>query len=898
VNNNILLLDSRNLLYRSFYSLKDLKSKKGVPTGAIFGFCKTFLSLAKKFKPESILIFDDSKKLFRKSISESYKSNRKQTPCELISQIDLLKEFLEAIKVNIYSIDGLEADDLIVHSAKDLSDRYNVVVVTSDKDMQFLALSDNIQIFDPKKNTIVDKVDIESKFGSGVSEEKIWLYYSLCGDKSDDVVGVPGVGDKAAMKISSKYDSIDDMYKRIEYDNEASKRLKKSIIENKCSAMVSYELVKPMIIRDKEFIEKIKNFDDKFDPSNIENAYEFFMQYDMNSLVPKKRQGEIIDSADSIIPRASDNFVTLIYNNTRKEELLGKIDASSIVALDTETRGGDPRKCILVGFSICVDRSEAWYFPMVINGKETENVDFGVYVLKKLFFEKKLLMHNATFDIHAIYNKIGVMPNDIFDTMIAAHILLGNQKIGLKELSKTLLGEKMRSFGSVLEYGNYKFFDEVPLEDAGKYAATDARQTFLLYEHLKGIISESQNSNLFDNIEMPLIEVLCDIENTGICCDKSVLDSMAVLIDSELKKTKHEILKCSGMNSFNPMSSKQVSDLLFVKLGLKEVYKTAIKRQSSTNMRTLERLCHVHPIANLILSYRVLFSLLSKYANGLVKYIEPDGRIHTHFQQMNVSTGRLSTINPNLQNIPRDSDVKFSIRSAFIVGQGKKIISLDYSHIELRVLAHITKDSLLCDMFNQNIDIHSKTASEIFSVSIDRVTKEQRQLAKKINFSIIYGLSAYGLSKELNISKKEAGEYIDKYKLTFPLVFSWMDSVKEEAEKNGFVKTLFGRKREIPELLDSNDNVKKYGFRMAVNTIIQGTAAEIVKIGMISVHKFLKDNPKLGGKIVLQIHDEILIEADENFSDETASQCRKIMENAVDFAIPFSVDCEVANCWK
>jgi DNA polymerase I len=896
--NNTLLLDSRNLLYRSFYSLRELKSKEGIPTGAIYGFCKTLLSLIKKFKPLSVLAFDDSKDLFRKSISESYKSNRKKTPDELISQIDLLKEFLNAIKVPFYSIDGLEADDLIVHSAKALSDRCNVIVITSDKDMQFLSLNENIQIFDPKKNAIIDKFDIENKFGSGVSEEKIWLYYSLCGDKSDGVVGVPGVGDKAAMKIVSRYESIDDLYKQIKLDNEVSSKLKKTIIENKCSAVVSYELVKPMLIKDKEFIEKIKSFDSKFDPANIENAYEFFMQYDMSSLVPKYRQKEIVASSDSSIPRASDNFNALIYDGSKKEEFLDKINAASIVALDTETRGGDPRKCILVGFSICVDKSEAWYFPLVINGKETEYVEFGVHVLKKLFSEKKLLMHNATFDVHAIYQKIKVIPNDIFDTMIAAHILLGNQKIGLKELSKTLLGEKMRSFGSVLEYGNYQFFDEVPIEDAGKYAATDARQTFLLYEHLRNLICEAKNSDLFDNIEMPLIEVLCDIENTGICCNKSILESMAVLIDAELTKTKQEILKCAGVCSFNPMSSKQVSDLLFVKLGLKEVYKTAIKKKSSTNMRTLEKLCYVHPIANLILSYRILFSLLSKYANGLVKYIEPDGRIHTHFQQMNVSTGRLSTINPNLQSIPRSSDVKFSIRSAFAVGQGKKIISLDYSHIELRVLAHITEDPLLCDMFNRSIDVHSKTASEIFLVEISNVTKEQRQLAKKINFSIIYGLSAYGLSKELNISKKEAGEYIDKYKSTFPSVFSWMDNIKKEAEGNGFVKTLFGRKREIPELLDKNDNVKKYGFRMAVNTIIQGTAAEIVKLGMILVHKFLKDNPDLKGKIVLQIHDEILIEADERFADEIAAKCKKIMKDAVDFKVPFSINCETEICWK
>jgi DNA polymerase I len=739
---------------------------------------------------------------------------------------------------------------------------------------------------------------VEKRFWTGVSEEQIWLYYALCGDKSDNVMGVSGIGDKAALKISSKYQSIDNLYKNIDIDNELSKKIKKLVVENKNSAIISYELVKSMQIKDSEFIDNINNFNLKFCNSKIENAYRFFIKYDMQSLIPKDRLKDAIETAEYNIPKASDNFKTLLFDTSKKEELLKKIDASSIVALDTETRGGDPRKGTLVGFSICMEKSEAWYFPMLLNGEKTDYFDFGIKVLKKLFFEKKLLMHNAIFDMHSIYRLINTMPENIFDTMIAAQILLGNQKIGLKELSKKLLGEKMRSFGSVLEYGNYQFFDEVPIDIASKYAATDARQTFLLYDYLQDLIREAGTSKLFEEIEMPLIRVLCDIENTGISCDKQSLEKMGAVLEEQLRKTKCEILKCSNIESFNPMSSKQVSELLFVKLGLNDIYKTSIKKQSSTNMKTLERLCDAHPVANLILSYRILFSLLSKYVNGLVKYIELDSRIHTHFQQMNVATGRISTINPNLQSIPRHSDTTVSIRTAFTAPDGKKIISLDYSHIELRVLAHIANDKFLRDMFKHGVDVHSKTASEIFSIDIDSVTKKQRQLAKKINFGIIYGLSAYGLSKELNISKKEAGEYIDKYRTTFPSVFVWMDKVKEESEKKGFVTTLFGRKREIPELLDRNENIKKYGFRMAINTIIQGTAAEVVKTGMIKVHKFLKENPVFESKMVLQIHDEILIESNEKYACEVADKCKHIMEKSIIFEVPFNVDCEIGKYWK
>ncbi len=893
----ILLIDTYNLLYRSFYALKEMRNSENIHVGGIYGLCKTFSFLIKKFNPDYIYAFKDTISQKRIDIFNDYKKNRDQAPSELKYQKKLVEDFFKLINLNYFFLDGFEADDLIVNTAKKLSliDNVEIHVVSADKDLKFLALNEKITIYDPLKNKEIKKSDLEKEFFENVTKESIWLYYALLGDASDGIPGISGIGKKTALELSKNYKNIENLY--------LEKTTHAKLIDKKKDLELFFTLIKPFEIQ-----EEIFNFDficdkNKWKNSNLKNAYSFFKKLEFNSLLPKDFQGKFSTNNYNNDPinlkHSNETFETIIYSSEKYEQLFNEINNSTAIAFDTETRGGDPRKNKCIGFSLCTNKSTAWYFTLILNNEKVDDFDEKILILEKIISKNTpFVFHNALFDLHVIYRLINKIPKVIFDTIIAAHIFFGNtRKIGLKELSKTILNEKMNDFSDIVEHGKYEFLDMAPIENVAKYAAADSCQTLKLYEYFLNKIYEEKNKILFDEIEMPLISVLFSIENNGIYCEKEKLMKNEIIFENELKEIKNKIIEFTKNKSFNPMSSKQVLELLFIDLKLISEEKTEKTKVQSTRISILEKLIDRHPIVKLIVRYRTLSSLLSRYIKGLSEYIEKDNRIHTHFQQMITATGRLSTMNPNLQNIPRDKDAdSFSVRSSFSAPEEKKIISLDYSHVELRVLAHFSKDPQLIYTFENNIDIHKKTAAQIFEKEIEEVTKEERQFAKKINFGISYGMSAHGLSREIAITRTEAKKYLDIYKLAYSGMFSWMDSIIEKAEADGFVETLFKRKRIIPEIKDQNKSIKMYGMRIAVNTIIQGSAAEIMKKGMIEVYNFLKKENL--GIMTLQIHDEILIEIDEKNSEKVAIEAKNIMENSLKLNVPLEVEYKIGNSWE
>jgi DNA polymerase-1 len=895
-----IIIDSLNLLYRSFYSLKDMRNSKNIHVGAFFGFVKTFLKLTKKFNPDSIIITSDSLCKKRIEIFPKYKEHRQSTPLELENQKEFINDFFKLIKLPIFKLDGYEADDIICEIANDISKNKNsAIIISSDKDLHHLALLENINIFDPLKDMYIDKKWIYEKYGTEVTYEQILLYYSLCGDSADGFNGIKGIGDKLSKNIIKNYKSIDLLYKNFENDNELTKKQKDLLNNGRESAYESYNLVKSIPIDMLIF----KNYEKKckFNKKNLFNANVLFDKLECNSLIidPENYKKTKINNNNENIPYAYSNIKIKIYSYEYTEEIKSKIKNSKTIAIDTETRGGDPRNSIIVGYSMCFSQEESWYIPLIINGIKSIDYTEKLNFLLLIEPEKYCIMHNAIFDLH-VFKNAGIKINAIiYDTMIVAHVFKEN-KIGLKDLSVNLLKEKMYSFEETIEKGRYKYFDEVPIEKAASYAATDARQTYMLYCYYQQKLNLNENKKIklfLDEIEMPLIKVLFQMELNGINCDRNILEEQEKIIQKNLKTLEKEILNIipEKFKYLNPLSNNQVGILLYDELNLKTNQKTKKQKLKSTSQKTLYEINDKHPVVSMIIKYRALHSISSHFTKGLICYIKEDGRIYTNYQQTIVTTGRLSTVNPNLQNIPIDQD-EISIRKAFNTKNNNLIGSFDYSQIELRVLAHISNDKNLINAFLNNEDIHLKSASYIFKKNINEISNKERQVAKKINFSIIYGLSAYGLSNDLKISTTEAKNYIDEYKKLYPEVFIWIDATCKNASENGYIETYFGLKRYINELKDKNNTIRAYGNRIAINTIIQGTAAEIMKKSMIKVHEYLNKNNN--GKIILQIHDEILIEFKEINKHKIEKDIKNIMENIVDFKIPILVNTNIDKYWK
>lgn len=928
---SLFIVDGSYLLYRSFYALKPLYTADGTPTQAIYGFCRTIKKFIDEFDPQNIVVAWDHKgKTFRSEIYADYKATRQAPPNELFTQKEEIIKFLDLIGICQISVEGYEADDLIYSIVKDNQDKdqeKNIIIVCPDKDL-FQLLDKNVLVFDPFKERLIDKKTYEEE--RGIKVDRINLYYSLLGDTSDNIPGVAGIGEKSAKDLVNQFESLDDIYKNL--DKIEKERIRKSLEEHKEDAFLSAKLFTL-----KYHKIPLKSKDYEFDKKNWDNAGEFFRKFEFKSLLktvsikepknvssgeqqgslfgsygqetisnPQHISGEEKQKAKSV--NYSEWTCILVQTPEVLEKMITELKESDVFALDTETTGGDSLKDALVGFSVAVNEKEAYYVPLAHINVEHEpqlNREETLAKLKPIFESKhiKKVLHNAKFDKLVLSQYDIWLQNIVFDTLIAASLIKKEwQKINLKSLSDFYLGEPMQKFKDVI--GNkYKTFAYVPILEGSMYGAHDALQTLkLMHVFTKELDAHEKLKKIFETIEMPLSEVLVKMEKIGIKLDVEKLAEIGKEVDTEIHKVEGKIfgafagIKEIKDTEINLNSPQQIEKLLFDHLDLKPIKKSATGRRS-TDQEVLEELSHIHPIPGLILKYRELSKLKNTYIDPLPTFVNPKtGRIHTTYSQTFVATGRLSSQEPNLQNIPTGDGVGSQIRSAFVAPRGYRFISADYSQIELRVLAHMTKDKALTEAFLHDKDIHAQTAAQLFDVPIENVSHEQRQLGKRINFSIIYGLTPYGLSKDLGIKPGEAKNYIEKYFKQYPMVHEWMEKTVEDAVKNGYTQTLWGRRRYIPELAEHNKNLFEAGKRIAVNSPVQGTSADIIKLAMINVDKAINDK-KLDAAILLQIHDELVIQMHADIADEVEKLVKKEMENVVNWEIPLRVSIRTGKDW-
>ncbi len=870
-----------------------MRSSKGIPTGAFYGFIKTLKKAIESYHITDIIICNDHQESKRKTLHPSYKSKRDITPTELTIQKEMLYTFCEKEHIPVISFKGYEADDILYHITKYASQHQKgkAYILSSDKDLHRLLLQPETYIIDLNKDKLLDQRWLKETYGKEISEERIALFYALCGDASDNVAGVKGIGEKTAKKIIEIYPSIEAAYTDQFANAKLSKRVTNILIEQKTAAYDSYSLINPLPMDEVDF-SSFFTFQENKNRYELTAGNEVISTYECHSLITKKSQTE---TGEEDIPYAKDLYRSISATTIEDIEMIKKeIEAYNVIAIDTETDSGDPMKANMIGFSLCMHEKKAWYIPIIEKGiphaLKTEMLSILTLIIEK---NKQVVMHNALFDLHVIQKTIGDVPKKIWDTMIAAHVLR-EQKIGLKDLSARVLKQKMQTFSDILREGNHKTFDEVHLDVAASYAATDARQTLLLFFHYQELLKKPQYESyvqLFEEVEMPVISALHHIENAGILCNKEILFAQEETYKKNMQTVKRDINEITASHGIdlNPASYKQTAFFLF------QILKIPATQKCKTDQKTLSSLAAEYKIIDLILRYRSTQSNITHFTTGLLKYIRPDGKIYTHYQQFITATGRITTINPNLQNIPRNNEEVF-IRNAFHAAPGNLLGSFDYSQIELRIVAYLAQDTVLLDLFHSNEDIHLLTATVIFEKSREQITKEERQIGKKINFSIIYGQSAFALSRELHISGSQAKTYIERFKSHYPRIFAWMEEIKEEAKKVGYVKTVYGLKRYIPELQDKNKNMVKAGERIAVNTIVQGTAAEIMKKSMTAVHHYLQQTKK--GKIVMQLHDEIVIEFSEKDKEEIEKNIHFIMESVVNWNITLSVKSKINSMWQ
>lgn len=910
-NKALFLIDGSSFLYRAYYGLRPLHTSKGVAVHAVYGFCRMIKKLIDKYDVDHIVLVWDSKgKTDRHDMYEDYKATRQAAPSDLFEQKEYIVQFAEQVGIEQLSLSGAEADDLMFSLAKKANkEGYQGVIVSADKDMR-QAISDKIVTLDPFKDTIMDEAGFVERYGFEVS--KLPFFFAILGDSSDNIPGVKGVGKKGAEILVRQFESLQDMYDNIEQVEKD--RTKKLLLESKDNAFLSEKL---FLLREYEVATSLKDI--SFDEKNWALALPLFEELEFKSLVKDiEKNYDANDHKRKVVERkalAEKYEFILVATEQKLKKLCEELKSSSSFALDTETTGLDPMQVELVGISICSEVGKAYYIPFghkvesqqVLFGNTKEepleqiSKDVVISCLKPLLESKaiKKYLHNAKYD-QLVLLRHGITLNGIaMDTMIAASLVLKEwEKKGLKDLSLQLFDEDMLSYQDVVKKHKALDFSYVPLEDATLYAAADAHQTLKLQNYFAEKLEACGLVKLEQEIELPVNDVLVAMQYEGISCNASVLHGLSEKIDVSLGNIEQEIKDLVGRD-INLNSPKQVKELLFEDLGLSPQRKNSKTKSFSTDAQVLKKLSHDHPVPGMILRYRELFKLKSTYVDALPTYINPETeKIHTSWNQTLVATGRLSSSNPNLQNIPKDnSGYGADIRSAFLPDDGWSFVSADYSQIELRILAHFSKDKSLVDAFLHDKDIHAQTASKLFNVDEAEVNEEQRSIGKRINFSILYGLTPYGLARDMAISFSDAKKYIEVYFEQYPGVLGWMEEVVELTKKRGYTETLFGRRRYVPGIYEKNKTLYDLARRIAINTPAQGTASELTKLGMIAFYNAMKSQG-LSGKILLQIHDELLVSCPDNEVEQTTFLLKKTLESVVNWNIPLLVSTKIGKNWR
>lgn len=894
--NTIFLIDGSSFLYRAYFGMRPLHTSLGEPVQAVYSFIRMINKLAKQFSPERIaLVWDSKGRTERKEIFEDYKAGRQDPPSDLFQQKDRIVQFADLVGLKQIAKVGVEADDIIGSLAKDYAAQgLDVVIISSDKDLYQL-LTDSVFVYDSFKDETFDRVSFEEKRGFPV--ERLPFYHALLGDSSDNIPGVKGIGKKSAEELVKQFSSLDELYNNLEKVEKA--RNQKSLEANKDNAYLSLEL---FLLRYHEF--NLSAEDLNFDYSNWDNAQPLFEELEFKAMLKGKAKEKAEAPIEPFFKTKGYDFKCVTKVDDLKS-LCANLREAGCFAVDTETTGVNPFEDKMIGISLCSEKGKSYYIPFghKVEGEQLtfEEVAKEVKPLLEDGSIKKYL-HNVKFD-KLVFKTSGIDLQGLeLDTMVAAGLAAKDwQRIGLKNLSEHYFDEQMLTYEDVVKKNKLKDFSYAPLDLATGYAASDAHQTLALADRLKSELG-SKELELYQRMEGPLLDVLYDMELEGISVDIQVLKNIDVKVSAELEKIEAEIRALTGTDDtseekLNLNSPKQVENLLFNQLNLPPQKKSGKGTGYSTDSSVLEVLAQMHPVPGLILRYRELHKLKTTYIDALPNYVNKStGKIHTTYSQVKTATGRLSSRSPNLQNVPLDS---FALRSAFKPDEGRVFVAADYSQIELRILAYLSQDQTLLTAFEQGKDIHAITTSKLFSVPVEEVTTAQRQVGKRINFSIMYGLTPFGLSKDLKIPFKDARAYIDKFFEQYPKVLEWMDKTVEKAKAAGYVETLWGRKRFVPEISETNKSKFEAAKRLVVNTPVQGTAADIMKIAMINLHKKLNsENLTKDAKIILQIHDELLLSVSSAQVEKVSSILRSTLESVVFWNIPLTVSVKTGNDWQ
>lgn len=922
--NPLVLVDGSSYLYRAFHAFPPLTNSAGEPTGAMYGVLNMLKSLISQVQPSHIaVVFDAKGKTFRDEMFEQYKSHRPPMPDDLRKQIQPLHDIIRALGIPLLVIEGVEADDVIGTLAVAASKtNQKVLISTGDKDMAQL-VDDNIMLINTMNNTLLDREAVIEKYG--IPPELIIDYLALMGDSADNIPGVAGVGEKTALGLLQGIGSMAEIYANLDKVAElpirGAKKLGDKLLAEKEMADLSYRLatIKTDVALD------ITPEQLTLGASNNDQLTEYFGRYEF-----KRWLNEVMNGADSITnnnerPTKINHYQAtpaLAQNNddetlpaiqidrSRYETLItesdlnrwvDKLNQAKLFALDTETDNLDYMAANLVGISFAFENGEAAYLPLQLDylgAPKTLEKTTALALLKPILENPAIqkVGQNFKYDL-TIFARNGIDVQGVaFDTMLESYVLNSTGRHNMDDLAKRYLGHQTISFEEIAGKGkNQLTFNQIPLEKAAEYAAEDADVTMKLQQVLwEKLSKEPTLKKLFKEMELPLLGVLSRMERRGVLIDSDALFLQSNEIANRLSELEEQAYVLAGQ-PFNLASTKQLQEILFDKLGLPVIQKTP-KGAPSTNEEVLEELAFSHELPKVLVEHRGLSKLKSTYTDKLPQMVNPQtGRVHTSYHQAVTATGRLSSSDPNLQNIPIRNEEGRRIRQAFIARKGFTVVAADYSQIELRIMAHLSQDQGLINAFTQGKDIHRSTAAEIFGVALDEVTSEQRRNAKAINFGLIYGMSAFGLSRQLGIGRADAQSYMDLYFKRYPGVQTFMHDIREKAKAQGYVETLFGRRLYLPDINSSNGMRRKAAERVAINAPMQGTAADIIKRAMIQLDQTLQNDPDIA--MIMQVHDELVFEVRSEKVAFYSELIKTQMESAADLVVPLIVEVGQGTNW-
>ena len=909
------LIDGSGYIFRAYYALPPLTRKSdGLPTGAVSGFCSMLFKLLEDSKSDNntqkpthfAVIFDSARKNFRNEIYSDYKANRSEAPDDLVPQFEYIRKSVMAFNLPSVDLVNYEADDLIATYADQILQKgAKVTIVSSDKDLMQLYRKD-VRLYDPMKNKFIESEDIINKFG--VDSKKVIDVQSLAGDSSDNVPGVPGIGVKTAAELINKYGTLEKLLDNAHKIKQNKRR--ETLLDNKDKAIISKKLV--TLKKDVPVDRTIEEF--KLQEIDKDKLYKFLREMEFNRLLssaistygePELSNNKIETKPKEKLQLINKNNYHLITDEDQIDEWVDEAEEAGEFAIDTETSSLDPHQADLVGISLSTKIGKACYIPIGHKSKRCLKKSIVIKKLKPLLEDKsvKKIGQNIKFDFIVLY-KQGIEINSMEDTMLMSYVLdAGKNRHNMDALSEIHLGHKTISFKEIVGTGKKEInFSDVELDKAMEYAAEDADITYRLYKIFNKNLKLEKLTNIYEIFEKPLIKILAFMEIEGIKIDNKFLKVLSEKFEKKIRSLEKKIFTISK-KKFNIGSPKQLGEIIYNELKIAGLKKTR-KGSFATSANVLEDLAFKgYEFPKLILDWRQVSKLKNTYSDSLPEHINPNTkRVHTSFLLAATTTSRLASSNPNLQNIPIKSEDGKDIRKAFVAEKEFKLISADYNQIEMRILADLADVKELKKAFKNNEDIHSLTASQVFNIDIKKVDQNKRRKAKAINFGIIYGISQYGLAKQINVSNNEAEDFLNAYFFKFPEIKNYMESTIKFCRKNGYVNNIFGRRSHFNGINDKNFNVRNFQERAAINAPIQGSASEIMRMAMIRISKKFEEIKNLKSKILLQIHDELIFEVHK----EQVNKCSKIIQeemssvkdsNLHSFSIPLLVDINVGDNW-